>query len=91
MDKIITSIQILVFEVYKRLSWHAYYHGAKVNMFGLAGLSIAAILDFSMSISQQSEELQGWNSELKLITPKSITETYFDTMVTIIDFSKGYI
>ena len=100
MDRIITSGQILVFEVSKRLSWHEYYYGAKVNRFGLAGLSTAAILDFQMSISRPFEELQGWNSEFKLITPKSITGTYSDTkvsmfglasllMAAILDFKKS--
>ena len=79
MDKIISSRHILVFEVSKQLSWHEYYHGVKVNRFGLAGLSVAAILDFQMSTSHVFEELQGWNSEFKLITPKSITTTYSDT------------
>ena len=83
VDKIITSGQILVFEVSKRLSWHEYYYGAKVNRFGLAGLSMAAILDFQMSISRPFEELQGWNSEFKLITPKSITRTYSDTKLSM--------
>ena len=50
-----------------------------------------------MSISQPFKELQGWNLEFKLITPKSITGTYSDTklsrfglaslpMVVILDF-----
>ena len=97
MDKIITSRQIFVFEVSKWLSWHEYYYGAKVNRFGLAGLSMAAILDFQMFISQPLEELQGWNLEFKLFTPKDITRTYSDTklsmsglaglsMVAILDF-----
>ena len=53
-----------------------------------------------MSISQPFEELQGLNSEFKLITPKSITTTYSDTklsmfglasllMVAILDFQKS--
>ena len=83
MDKIITSGQILVFEVSKRSSWHEYYYGAKVNRFGLAGLSMAAILDFQMSISQPFEELQGWNLEFKLFTPKYITRTYSDTKLSM--------
>ena len=88
MDKIITSGQILVFEVSKWLSWHEYSYQAKLSRFGLAGLPMAAILDFQMSISQPFEELQGWNSEFKLITPKSITGTYFDTVAAILDFFK---
>ena len=53
-------------------------------------------------MSQPFEELQGENSEFKLITPKSITWTYFETtlsrfglagfpMVAILNFLKGYI
>ena len=49
---------------------------------------MAAILDFKMSISPPFEELQGWNLEFKLITPKSIIGTYFYTMATILDFVK---
>ena len=41
-----------------------------------------------MSLSQLFEELKGWNSEFKLITHKSITGIYFDTMVAILDFVK---
>ena len=88
MDKIITSGQILVFEVSKWLSWHKYSHQAKLSRFGLAGLPIAAILDFQMSISQPFDELHGWNSEFKLTTPKSITGAYFDPVVAILDFVK---
>jgi len=32
-----------------------------------------------MLFSQLFLEEQGWNSEFKLITPKSITGSYFDT------------
>ena len=39
-----------------------------------------------MSISQPFEELQSWNSELKLITPISITGSHFGTMAAILDF-----
>ena len=50
-------------------------------------------------LSQPFEELQGSNSEFKLITPKPITGTYFDTnlsrfglagfpMAAILDFVK---
>ena len=34
---------------------------------------------FQQAISQLFEELQWWNLEFKLITPKSINGTYFDT------------
>ena len=88
IDKIITSRQILVFEVSKQLSWHKYSYQAKLSRFGLVGLTVAAILDFKMSISPPFEELQGWNLEFKLITPKSIIGTYFYTMATILDFVK---
>ena len=39
-----------------------------------------------LSISQSFEELQGWNWELKLITPISITGSHFGTMAAILDF-----
>ena len=42
-----------------------------------------------MSISQPFEELQGGNSELKLITPISITGSHFGTMAAILDFFWG--
>ena len=55
------------------------YFDTNLSRFGLAGLSMAAILHFQMSISQSFEELQGSNLEFKLITPKPITGTYFET------------
>ena len=91
VDRIVTSRNILLFEVSKWPSWHEYYYRAKENWFGLVGLPVAAILDIQMSISQPFKELQGWNLEFKLITPKSISGTYFNTVVAILDFSKGYI
>ena len=53
---------------------------------------------FQKAISQLFEELQGWNLEFKLFTPKYIRGIYFDTklcrfglagfpMVAILDFS----
>ena len=51
---------------------------------------MVAILDFfKMSISQSFEELQGWNLELKLITPISITGSHFGAMAAILDFFLG--
>lgn len=47
---------------------------------------MVAILDFQISISQHYEVLQGWNSECKLFTPKSIIGTYFQAIVAILDF-----
>ena len=44
-----------------------------------------------LSISQLFEELQGLNSELKLITPISITGSHFGNMVVILDFLNVYI
>ena len=41
------------------------------------------------SISQSFEELQSWNSEYKLITPKYFTNTYFDDIVAILDLGAG--
>ena len=52
---------------------------------------MAAILDFQMSISEPFGELQGWNSEFKLITPKSITGTYFVAMAAILELKKLYL
>jgi len=63
MDKIITRRQILVFEVYKRPSWHKYSRRAKQSSLGLAGLPMAGILDIQMSISQPFEELQDLDLE----------------------------
>ena len=37
-------------------------------------------------IYQLFEKPQGWNSEFKLITLKSITRTFFGTMAAIWDF-----
>ena len=34
---------------------------------------------FYKAIYKMFEELQGWNSEFKLINPKPITGTYFQT------------
>ena len=36
-----------------------------------------------LKISQLFEELQGSNSDIKQITPKPITETYFDTNLSM--------
>ena len=36
-----------------------------------------------MFIYQLFEELEGWNLEFKLITPKYITGTYFDTLLSM--------
>ena len=63
------------------------YFDTKLSRFGLAGLPIVAILDFKMFISQPFEELQGKNLELKLITPKSITGTFFDTRLSRYNFA----
>ena len=69
VDKIITSRQFLVFEVSKWPSWHEYCHKAQLRRFGLACLTIVAILDFQIFISQVS------SLKFKLITPKPITGT----------------
>ena len=47
---------------------------------------MVAILDIWMFISQLFQELQGWNLESKLITPKSLTGTYFDTKLSRFGF-----
>ena len=89
--KMITSRRILEFKVSKRPSQHEDSHGAKMDMFGLAGLAMAAILDFLMSIYQLFEELQGWNSKLNLITPIYITGSHFGIMAAILDFFNVHI
>ena len=58
------------------------YSDTKLSRFRLASLPTAAILDFKMFISQMFEELQGWNWEFKLITPKSNTGTNFYTKLS---------
>ena len=40
---------------------------------------MGAFLEFQISISQLFQEIQGSNLEYKLITPKPITGTYFNT------------
>ena len=55
------------------------YFETNLSSFGLEGLPIVAILYFQMFIAQPFEELQGWNLEFQVITPKSITGTYIDT------------
>ena len=73
------------------------FFDTKLSRFGLVGLPMVAIFDFQMSICQLFEKLQGSNSEFKLITPKSITGSYFEItlsrfglvglpMVAILDF-----
>ena len=65
--------------------------GPNFGRFSCACLLMAAILDFEMFKSEPFEEIQGINSEFKLITPKSITVTYFGSMAVIFVFLKGYI
>ena len=43
---------------------------------------MVVILDFLFFISLPFEELKSLNSEFKLITPKPITGTYFDTKLS---------
>ena len=49
----------------------------KIITSGRTMFTILDFLIFKMSISQPFEELQGWNAELKLITPISISGSYF--------------
>ena len=49
------------------------------------GTSSLVAKNGTKKLSQTFEELQGLNSEFKLITPKSNTGTYFGTMVAILD------
>jgi len=39
-----------------------------------------------LSISELFEDLVSWNLECKLITPKYITDTYFDAIMVIFNF-----
>ena len=49
---------------------------------------MVAIYDFfQKAISQLFEELLGWKSEFKLISPKYVTGTHFGTNVAILDIS----
>ena len=61
----------------KPITWT--YFDTILSRFGLAGLPIAAILDFQMSIFQPFQELQGLKLEFKLITHKPINRTCVDT------------
>ena len=45
---------------------------------------------WTKKLSQLFEELQGWNLKFKLITPKYITGTYFDTKLSKFDLA-GFI
>ena len=42
---------------------------------------------FWKAVGQRSEKIQGLNSEFKLITPKPITETYFETNLSRFDLA----
>ena len=55
------------------------YFDTKRSRFCVAGSAMAAILEFYMFISQPFQELKGWNLEFKLITPKLISGTHFET------------
>jgi len=91
--KIITSRQILVFEVSKRPSLHKYSHQVKLSRFGLVSLFMAGIMDFKMSISQPFEELQGRILDISLIPPNLLQGPIFISIglacllvVAILDF-----
>ena len=55
------------------------YFETNLSRFGLVGLPREAILNFQMFTSQPFEDLPGSNIEFKLIIPKPITRTYFET------------
>jgi len=47
---------------------------------------MTAIMDFQLSIFQLFKEIQGWNLDFKLFTPKIITGTIFRALATILHF-----
>ena len=75
--------------------------GASVIGFFLCFLSVLSSLyiclshifsNIPISISQPFEELQGWHSEYKVFTPKSITGwNHFGTIGAILNLSKVHI
>lgn len=64
------------------------YFDTNMSRFSLVGLSMEALFDFQMFIYQMFAELQGWNSEFNLISPKYIMETQFGTLLAILDYTK---
>ena len=97
VDKIITCGHILLIKVSRWPSWHKYSNQTKLSRFGLASVTMAAILDFQNYISQPFEVLKGSNSVFKLISPKPITGTNMSwlalvglPMVTILDFQRVF-
>ena len=81
--------QILKFKLITPKSITENCFETNLSRFGLAGLPMAAILDFQFLISQPFKELQGRNSNMKLNTPKSIPRTYFETKQSIFGLA-GY-
>jgi len=79
--KMITSGQILMFEVSIEPYWSAQHDWIFEN--GASAFLVAKIELKDLSISQSFEELLSWNLESKLITPKYITGTYFGAIVAI--------
>ena len=68
-----------------------------MGLFASGATASLVVKNGTKKLSQPFEELQGSNSEFKLITPKPITGAYFDTnlsrfglaglpMVAILDF-----
>ena len=64
VDKIITCGHILLIKVSRWPSWHKYCNQTKLSRFGLASVTMAAILGFQNYISQPFEVLKGSNSVL---------------------------
>ena len=56
---------------------------------GATGSIVSKMEQKEWSISQSFEELQSWNSESELITPKYFTSNYFGDMVAILDLGAG--
>ena len=82
-DKIATSGWILEFELMKQLPWHHYSLGGKTRTFGLVSLPTTANLDFKVYKSLPIEELQVWNSDLKLINHIYLNDGHLGTMGAI--------
>ena len=52
---------------------------------------MVAFINFEMSISEPFKELQGWNLEFILFSPKPFNGTHLGGMLVILDFLKGNI
>ena len=78
VDKIITSGQILVFEVSKQ----PYQSARRLGSFANGATASLVAKNGTKKLSQPIKELRGSNLEFKLITLKPTTETYFETYLS---------